>query len=70
MVTIVRELLFAAKRERFSCDDQTLLARCLRYIQCVLKLDSGHPCYGQLTAVKKNISCIVGSSVQLIEMTI
>ena len=62
----------------FSCNVQALLARCPRHMQSVFELDSGHPyehpCYGQLTAVKKGIrwpvspDCIVGSIVQLIEV--
>ena len=42
------------------------------YTICV-KLDSGAPCYGQLTAVRKGIrcrgspDCIAGSSVKLID---
>ena len=62
----------------FSCNVQALLARCPRHMQSVFELDSGHPCehpcYGQLTAVKKGIywpvspGCIVGSIVQLIEV--
>ena len=63
----------------FPCNVQALLARCPRQMQSVFELDSGHPyehpCYGQLTAVKKSICwpvsscCIAGSIVQLIEMT-
>ena len=40
-----------------------------------VELDIGHPCYGQLTPVKKGYmltgshGCIVGSGVQLIELT-
>ena len=62
----------------FHCNDRALLARCPRHMQSVFELDSGHPyehpCYGQLTAVKKGIrwpvspDCIVGSIVQLIEV--
>ena len=59
---------------RFSCDDQALLARCPKHLQSVFlnkKLDSGHPYYGQLTAVKKGYlltvshDFITGSSIQL-----
>ena len=63
----------------FHCNDRALLARCPRHIQYVFELDSGHsyehPCYGQLTAVKKGIcwpmspDCISKTSVQLIEVT-
>ena len=63
----------------FHCNDRALLARCPRHIQSVFELDSGHPykhpCYGQLTAVKKSIcwpvslGCIASSIVQLIEAT-
>ena len=65
-------------KPRFSCNDQALLARCSKHLQSVFlnkKLDSGHPYYGQLTAVKKGYpltmshDCITGSSIQLIEVT-
>ena len=43
----------------FYCNDRALLARCPRHLQSVCELDGGHPyehpCYGQLTAVKKGI---------------
>ena len=51
MATIVRALQLAV-----CYNDRALLARCPKLIQSVFlntKLDSGHPCYGQLTAVKK-----------------
>ena len=53
MATIVRALRLAV-----CCNDRALLARCPRHIQSVFlntKLDSGHPCYGQLTAVKRKV---------------
>ena len=59
-------------RASFSCNDRALLARCPSSMGICVKLDSGHPCYGQLTAVKKGIRgpvsphCIASSTVQLI----
>ena len=38
MATIVRALCLVAKRARFSCKDQALIARCLRHIQSVFNL--------------------------------
>ena len=48
MALIVRALRMAANRARFSHNDRALLTRCPRHIQFV----GGHPCYGELTAVK------------------
>ena len=65
-------------KPRFSCNDQALLARCPKHLQSVFlnkKLDSEHPYYGQLTAVKIGYlltvshDCIMGSSIQVIEVT-
>ena len=38
VATIVRVLWLAAKRERFSCNDRALLARCARHIKSVFNL--------------------------------
>ena len=48
-IIIVIIILLYGKGARFSGNDRALLTRCPRHIQFV----SGHPCYGQLTAVKK-----------------
>ena len=52
MATIVRALQLAV-----CCNDRALLAKGVQGLYTVFlntNLDSGHPCYGQLTAVKKS----------------
>ena len=56
MATIVHTLWLAAKRARFCCNDQALLASCPRQIPSVFNLTMhGRPRYGQLTDGKKGI---------------
>ena len=51
--TIIRSFLLAAKGARFSCNDQASLAKVDNAHAICFKVNGGHPCYGQLTAVKK-----------------